>query len=249
MAAAPVVVVDEPGIAETSKQTKPELGVAVFARTPGSGGKSRLAAGLGVERTSRFYEHCLRCAGQWLGGGPVEVGCYWALTGPGGHDQDYWRGGTVLEQGSGGLGERMHRIASLLHARHRLWCLVGTDIPQMPALAELDLAGRLTHSDFVVGPSADGGFWLIAGRHPLPRRAWIDITYSQADTLEWFLTNIQRECRDWLVDTDLPVLTDIDGEADLSVLLADLQSGEPMLDSAQRRLLVWLREVTGTKGE
>lgn len=217
------------------------LGVAVFARTPGSGGKSRLAETWGRARTDAFYEHCLNCAEEWLEGGGNLAKGYWALTGTGRRDEMFWQNRRILEQGPGGLGERMAHVADLLRERHGCWCLVGTDIPQMSTLAELDLPGRLEQSDFVFGPAVDGGFWLAAGRRPLPRRVWTEVVYSHPSTLARLLENIHEQLASPRIDVTLPLMNDIDRQDDLASLLRNLEKRRAGLTPAQVRLLHWLR--------
>lgn len=217
-----------------------ELGIAVFARTPGSGGKSRLARTWGRNRTDCFYEHCLRCAAAWLEQHQAPATGYWALTGPGARDATCWQDIPFLEQGSGTLGERMAHIAGLLHARHGSWCLVGTDIPQMPLPTELQLPERLAGSDFLFAPAADGGFWLAAGRKLLPNWVWTSPPYSQPDTLQRLLAELERHLPEATIDVGLPTLRDIDQHADLAPLKRELKKKGAALTPAQRELLHWL---------
>jgi len=219
----------------------PDLGIAVFARTPGSGGKTRLAASWGRARTDLFYDHCLRCAADWLKRSPEAATGYWALTGPGPRDAACWQGLPILEQGDGGLGERMARVARLLHARHGFWCLVGTDIPQMSPPNDLRLGRRLAESELLFGPAADGGFWLVGGRRLPPRRLWSDIPYSRPDTLSLLLAALRQAMPGAAIDTGLPILHDIDRQADLARLLPELEQHGDALTPAQQDLLHWLR--------
>jgi len=218
------------------------LGAAVFARTPGSGGKSRLAATWGRERTDRFYEHCLDCAADWLNSGSAHCQGYWAITGPGSRSTSFWRDGEILEQGEGSLGTRMHDIAEHLVSRHGRWCLVGTDIPQMPPLADLELEKLLLQNDYVFGPATDGGFWLVAGRCRIPRKIWEAVTYSQPETLAELTGKIQRaDCTKTV--TLLPcILTDIDRQDNLKALVNELDMIAAKLSPAQKALSAWLEK-------
>lgn len=218
-----------------------DLGIAVFARTPGSGGKTRLAETWGRTRTDTFYNHCLRCAADWLIHRQDRSACYWALTGPGPRDASCWQGLPLLDQGDGGLGERMAHIAGLLHAHHGCWCLTGTDIPQMGLPAELGLQERLADSDFVFAPAADGGFWLAAGRLPLPQQVWTEVVYSRPDTLTRLLAAVRGEMANPVIDSSLPILHDIDEQKDLVPLLQALETRSAHLTLAQHDLLQWLR--------
>ncbi len=220
---------------------QPSLGTAVFARTPENCGKSRLAKTWNRPATDIFYHHCLHCAGQWLQAARKLSAGYWALTGKGSRQDRLWQDAEILEQGEGDLGERMAEVAEQLLERHDCWCLAGSDIPQMPPFAELALLERLQQYSFVFGPSLDGGFWLVAGRCPLPRDIWTVVPYSRPDTLEQMMTALVSW--DWRlqIDTSLPLLNDVDEYADLVQLRRTLESRNPGLTSAQADLLEWLQ--------
>jgi glycosyltransferase A (GT-A) superfamily protein (DUF2064 family) len=159
-----------------------KTGVVVFARVPGSGGKTRLAATWDRERTDSFYDHCLDCAALWLLARSKYVKPCWALTDAGCREVTVWRDIQILDQLDGGFGEHMADICRQLIQQHSFWCLVGTDSPHMPPLSDLEISSRLQQSDFVFGPSSDGGFWLIAGRRPLSSMVFGQVLYSQSDT-------------------------------------------------------------------
>lgn len=216
------------------------LGTVVFARTPQNVGKSRLAKTWNRAATDTFYLHCLDCAAQWLQEATNHSAGYWALTGEGSRQDIFWKSGNILEQGAGGLGERMASVSAQLLRRHDFWCLVGSDIPQMPALTELALCERLQHSTFVFGPSLDGGFWLVAGRRALPLDIWTTVPYSCSNTLEKMISALITRNTKWQIDTSLPLLNDIDHYADLLYLFKTLQEMRPSLSRPQSRLLEWL---------
>ena len=59
---------------------------------------------------------------------------------------------------------------------------MGADVPGLPA-AHLDAArAALARSDVVIGPSEDGGFYLI-GASRLPAGALFGLPWSRADSL------------------------------------------------------------------
>jgi uncharacterized protein len=75
----------------------------------------------------------------------------------------------VLPQGSGDLGARMERafqfMLSSADGSHHVAILIGADLPLLPA--ELAVAAdSLQNDDIVLGPAADGGYYLIGLRGP-----------------------------------------------------------------------------------
>lgn len=218
-----------------------DLGVAVFARTPGSGGKTRLAADWGRERTDCFYHQCLQCASSWLVQAQSISTGYWALTGPGCRRSSLWQSGRILEQSEGSLGGRMSEMAASLLQRHRLWCLVGTDVPQMPPLADLRLPETLSEADYVFGPVADGGFWLAAGRRALDSAVWERVRYSKADTLAQLQRYIKESDPEATVRLLDDPITDVDCYNDLAALVQELTGRVEKLQPVQKALLEWLQ--------
>lgn len=75
----------------------------------------------------------------------------------------------VIRQRGGGLDERLaHAFADVYAGCRAPMVLIGMDTPQVtPAL--LDAAATALHTaDAVLGPAADGGFWLLGLRRPAP---------------------------------------------------------------------------------
>lgn len=137
----------------------------------------------------------------------------------------------------------MANICSQLMRQHSCWCLVGTDIPHMPPLSALKISRRLQESDFVFGPSSDGGFWLIAGRQPISCEVFTQVRYSQSSTLDQLVRSICEDMPACAIDMLLPELTDVDTEEDLVFLKQDLTTTPSALNGAQQRLLRWLLSI------
>jgi len=104
-------------------------------------------------------------------------------------------------QGRGSLGERMRRQI-LKHQKHsflnkdRPLIFIGTDLPNLCHLELIDTISRLKSSEVVIGPSSDGGYWLIAFSgtilsnnlfHP-----FIDIKWSTSNVLQKTIDNLNK---------------------------------------------------------
>ena len=121
--------------------------------------------------------------------------------------QRVWpRGIPVVGQGSGDLGERMHRALGGCPPGPAV--LVGTDIP---ALAPSHIAAAfhlLGRHDVVFGPAADGGFWLVgARRSPRLLPLFGKVRWSSAHALEDALANLPHGVSAGFAAT----LEDVDG--------------------------------------
>ena len=78
-------------------------------------------------------------------------------------------GARLLEQRGGDLGSRMHlAMTDVFALGHPAAILIGTDLPILPH-AHLEKACDLlrTH-DLVLGPTQDGGYYLIGLQRPVP---------------------------------------------------------------------------------
>ena len=104
-------------------------------------------------------------------------------------------------QGRGSLGERMRRQI-LKHQKHsflnkdRPLIFIGTDLPNLCHLELIETISRLKSSEVVIGPSSDGGYWLIAFSatilsnnlfHP-----FIDIKWSTSNVLQKTIDNLNK---------------------------------------------------------
>ncbi len=75
---------------------------------------------------------------------------------------------TVATQGPGNLGTKMKRQFLKTHAEKTISyqiqnpiLLIGTDLPSISRLDLIQAIKILNHKDMVLGPSTDGGYWLI----------------------------------------------------------------------------------------
>ena len=92
---------------------------------------------------------------------------------------------TYRAQSDGDLGERMKQIiADLWRLGHQNLVLIGSDLPALP-LAILDKAFvQLARADrrVVLGPSEDGGYYLIGMNQPVPA-LFANMTWSHPQVL------------------------------------------------------------------
>jgi hypothetical protein len=214
-------------------------GLALFVKTPGrSPVKSRLWPAIGREAAEALYLDCAAAVGEIASSLERDqyLHPYWAVAEAGGDHaapSDPWQALPVMAQGEGGLGERMAHVYDALRARHGAALLIGSDLPQLSgqALAEAVDALVRGEADLVLGPSADGGFWLVGGRVDLPRSAWTAPRYSTATARSDFLAALPLALRVHLLDA----AHDLDEPGDLAVVAAAL-AALPRRTQAQERV-------------
>lgn len=118
---------------------------------------------------------------------------------------------TRKAQGHGDLGQRMQHI--LDRARPGPVIVVGTDIPGIRPAHIAHAFRELGRHDAVLGPTPDGGFWLVGNRRtPRTLRMFADVRWSSANALADTERNLAgRFC------ARATTLSDVDCNASLAV--------------------------------
>jgi hypothetical protein len=188
--------------------------VCVFAKPPRPGqAKTRLAAALGDAAAARLAEAFLRDswstvrALDWAR--PVlattdERDELWASLGC----EHVWL------QGVGDLGQRMERVVRRALTTDAAAIVVGTDCPALSA-SRLDLArAALRVHDAVIGPSEDGGYYLL-GLRRCPAGLLADVAWGTAEACAQTLDRISAA---GLTIGVLPTAFDVDRPEDVDRL-------------------------------
>jgi hypothetical protein len=102
--------------------------------------------------------------------------------------------------------------------------VIGTDIPDISSGLLAAAAAALQRHDAVLGPAADGGYYLL-GLRRLPRGLFEGIAWSTETVCQRQLDNAARLGLDVAPLGTLPVLRDIDTAQDLSAWLSSLPQG------------------------
>ena len=129
--------------------------VALFAKYPRPGlAKTRLIPALGEEGAANLHRHLVeRALGEMRASG-LPFAVYY--TGASEADFLDWLGDdvTLIGQGEGDLGARLARVPAPA-------ILLGADVPDVTAQHLLEAAAALTEVPVVIGPAADGGYYLL----------------------------------------------------------------------------------------
>jgi uncharacterized protein len=207
-----------PGVAEA-----PRTAVAIMAKAPRAGDvKTRLCPPLCTHEAADLY----RCflldkieQVRGLGGAspviaytPADGRAFFEASAP---------GFVLLAQQGADLGERLaNTFEALFSAGHTTALLIDSDTPTLPTaflVQALDVIATAT-ADVVLGPSEDGGYYLI-GLRKLYRELFAAMRWSTAQVLA---DTVQR-CRALgLTVTTIPSWFDIDTPDDLARLRTSL---------------------------
>ena len=199
--------------------------------------KTRLAETIGAEQAAAVYfqfvstllERLGDCGNQrWLSYTPSECALQVQAM-----ISDGWK---TEPQPRGDLGRRMR---TFFERRFAAGCervvLLGTDSPNVPVEFVRHAFDQLRRHDVVVGPSEDGGYWLVGATGGVPD-IFESIAWSTPQVWPATLAAIRSAN---LSHAELPTWYDVDRQEDLARLITDLQENpgqEPALD----RLLVEL---------
>ena len=184
--------------------------LVIFAKAPRYGTvKSRLARDIGKAEALRFYRTTLNRLTRRLAADPRWR--TWLAVTPDAaalNDGAWMPGVPRLRQGQGDLGARMQRVMDVMPRGPVV--IVGSDIPGIQP-RHIDRAFKALRSrETVLGPTPDGGYWLIGLKRcrPVPR-LFDHVRWSSGHEFNDTLKNVPAPVA--LIDT----LTDVDTAADL----------------------------------
>ncbi len=204
--------------------------LVVFAKPPVPGRvKTRLTPPLSPEDAARLYGAFLQDALDQYQDLGVTLRLYLSLDESPGRSMSahwgdmycQWVGENVFRQRGAGLGERMQQaFEETFAAGRRRVILIGTDHPTLPSAWIQEgfslLEGK---GDVVLGPTGDGGFYLIGMNGSFPQ-VFEGMTYSHEAVFEQTAARV-ASCGASL--HTLPEWYDVDTFDDLKRLVADMR--------------------------
>jgi len=213
---------------------RPFVGIMSKAPRPGHA-KTRLTSVLAPDVAADLYRHFLLDTIDMVRRVP---GIAAGLVCPAGDGADLARldtGLPVIEQRASGL---MHGlafgVAQALEQGHTAAALINADSPTLPPALIADAFAALATHDVVFGPTADGGYYLIAARVPCDNLL-LGVPYPDGATILRD-TLAQARALGLRAGTVAPWF-DIDLPAELRELAATLTGAPPDLAVHTRRAL------------
>jgi len=143
-------------------------------------------------------------------------------------------GFSLLRQKGRGLGRRMHNVfktAKQQGAKNTV--IIGSDSPNLPAGVIKRAFLELRHNDLVIGPSSDGGYYLIGLRGPCPE-IFSGIKWSSHKVFDHTLKKAKRLKKKVAL---LESWYDVDTPESLERLILDLRKNSQSA-RCSRRILV-----------
>ena len=173
--------------------------------------KTRLARTLGDVEALRIYNLLLDRTRRAAQDVAAERWLYYSDFIP---EKDEWLESDFQKkiQYPGDLGERMEsafREAFATGAKKAL--IIGSDCPDLSGAILQQAFDALDHADFVIGPTPDGGYYLL-GMKQLESSVFQEIEWSTETVRSKTLGKIHAA---GFTCAELPVLSDVDTEEDL----------------------------------
>jgi len=163
---------------------------------------------------------------HWIGYLPEAAKDYFRLLAP---DMEL-----ILQRGTS-LGERLdHLLSDALGEGSRRAVVIGSDSPTLPSAYIAEAFERLNEVDVILGPTEDGGYYLIGVKRPQPQL----LRQVQMSTPHVLSNTLALAEAAGLTVAQLPTWFDVDKLADLLRLDHQIAGLEDSLAVATRR---WLR--------
>jgi hypothetical protein len=143
--------------------------VAVFLHAPRLGTvKSRLAAEIGERHALRIYRIMVARTLAAVREAGLDL-IVWYAPNDAGPEMKYWLGEDcdLRPQASGDRGARLATAARAADPR-RPWLAIVGDCPSLDGTMLREAAAIAERGEFVIGPTVDGGYYLIGGTPPVP---------------------------------------------------------------------------------
>ena len=222
--------------------------LAVMAKAPRAGKvKTRLQPPLTAEEAAALNVCFLRDTAENIAvvasdGAAQGLICYTPLGDEAAFDGLLSEGFEVIAQRGEGFGERLlYAAEDILSCGFGAVCLIDSDSPSLPTSALRSAVTELAkHGERVVlGPSEDGGYYLI-GLKTAEWRVFNQITWSTAHV---YAQTVERAHEAGLELIELPKWYDVDDAASLATLERELLNGErPAFAAADGFNAQWTRE-------
>jgi len=203
--------------------------IVVFGREPVPGRvKTRLARAIGPEGAAAVYAVLLRHAlDEAVATGLPVMLSFADAPSPAYHAP---RGVRLAQQTTGDLGARMAAaFAARFAAGADVVALIGSDVARLTRQHLLEAVAACSKVPVCLGPSPDGGYWLVAQRAP-GVDLFAGVPWSSPGTLEATRAALRSRGVAW---HEVEELEDVDTMTDLALALEGSALG-PELERAMR---------------
>lgn len=174
-----------------------KTGLIIFQRNEIAGQvKTRLAASVGDAHALEIYKWLTTYSHRIVGEIRVDKFLFYSDFVPESADEEH-RGYHFNVQTGSTLGDRMlHAFTHLFENGYSNVVIIGTDCPDLEISDLNDAYMALSHSDLVIGPASDGGYYLL-GMSRLYPELFNEIPWSTPKVLELTLDIANKKGLDY----------------------------------------------------
>lgn len=184
-----------------------ENALIIFVRNPILGKvKTRLAKGAGDEGALAIYKELLQRTKEVVLASSADCFVFYADYI---NNEDLWGAESFKKhlQESGGLGHRMQKAFELVFSKgYKKCCIIGSDCAELSTKIIEQSFTELTEQDVVIGPSLDGGYYLL-GMKALRSKLFSAKKWSTETVFSSTLEDVNSQNLSYSL---LPQLSDID---------------------------------------
>ncbi len=186
-----------------------DCGLIIFLRFPEWGKvKTRLAETLGHDKALMIYQELSDIT--LLLAAKLRITTYLFYEGGLPDDKERNPSFNYLAQVEGALGEKIIHALNDVFQRHQKIIIIGSDCPGISPSDIIQSVELLDHHDIVIGPSTDGGYYLLGCKEIIPA-IFKSIDWSTSSVLRQTITGLEKQGKTFSL---LRTLADIDTEED-----------------------------------
>jgi len=207
--------------------------LVILAKTPIlSDVKTRLSSKIGIKNTHVFYEMCKNCLEDLTS--KLEYDIKIATAEKEGVSNDYWKGFNTFFAEGKNIAEKQYFIFQQLLQIYESVILIGIDIPQLSKKFINNAFICLEKNNQIIGPSTDGGFYLIGSKSNIKKEVWKNTEWSCAETMQTFVRSLNPR------PYKLRKFSDVDEFQDLSEMIKEMPS---ITSKRQVKLIKWVNSI------
>lgn len=187
--------------------------------------KTRLGGDIGQSAANRIYRSFLKVAAdRWRSVADRRIVAFWPPDRLADFQELFGADWQFVPQVSGDLGARMKNFFAdqLKDFRSRV-VLIGSDSPTLPPATVRRAFDALGHSDTVLGPASDGGYYLVGATKSVPP-IFDNVDWSQPTVWRQTIESLQHAGR---LFATLDEWFDVDDLNDLRRLRRELKEQRP----------------------
>ena len=187
----------------------PDCGLIIFLRFPEWGRvKTRLADTVGPDKALLIYKELSEITLRLASHLPIPAYLFYENELPA--EKERIPSFHYQLQTEGNLGDKIIHALTYVRERHQKIVIIGSDCPDLMPSDFITTIDLLDRADFVLGPSEDGGYYLLGCREVIPE-IFESISWSTSEVLRETVAKIESK---GLTYSLLRKLADIDTEDD-----------------------------------